>query len=944
MIGIRPAKTRPGSNGVLPRSLTVVDRPMLPRRVRILMALLLVACAPAHAAVLAQSARPPAVAGPRPVLAHPNVPPAKVAAALKARATGMRTVHFAGFATDIATRDTLTSTARAPNGRSTSVKVPSPWLDSGINAVRARVATYVAQLKGGGAVIDSFTVEMPPVLAGTRLADATLPSWRVMASNPRASALASAVGIPSLASLGSDPGAVAAWRSAAPARADEIMAEAVDAPVRAAFPSANGPLRRTVGAHSGSPQAAPTSPRASGLASLATTQPAQAAMAPAPAKASAVSQAAPSTGASQASAQVRSAAASAVPVTPAAAAVLADPIRGRRTADWTGSMRYAGNDWPAIFAQSMSSPELRQLLFSLDASARSTMQAPDSMFRRPNSYSEISPAILDPRAASVGSNRDAFALALADCSQADFVRSKGVELAVMAVYAANDQYVARCNEILAAMTQHRPLQRPGWTLTTPSIAMPEGGDGVWLATNWGICGIVDMLNILGDRVPLPTLAALRVLLREEVNRIAQDWADKRPWYVRSNAVTSNQWIEPNVGLVKACLYLGDADLLPAYNLGVENLAMTLEKLGSDGAFLEGLGYATMTLGPLFDVIADIRANGDQRCNGFPFTNNAWRWIVHMHMPGRQMVNSYDCRLSQLPDWAVRSPMPSWVSAMLATSDAAAVPTMKWLYPSGAASVAGIRYQAAIRTATAACDVPEFGWFPSQQQVVWRSAWQAPGSPSASALGVWLKGGTTRESHTHRDQGHVSVYCGSRIVLMDCGTPDYSTADFNERYAQAAGHNIMQVGELKPRGTAVDAPVTVHSISKDGGSASIDSRNAYVGVQLCTRDVTWTSAGRVTIEDHVSLAQPAPAGTEFYRLHTGSAEPLEISGTGHQWNVQWRGVKATISADRDIQVDQVDWPDATKPPFRHRTIVIRATGVGQGLSLDTIINVDTTVTD
>jgi hypothetical protein len=56
------------------------------------------------------------------------------------------------------------------------------------------------------------------------------------------------------------------------------------------------------------------------------------------------------------------------------------------------------------------------------------------------------------------------------------------------------------------------------------------------------------------------------------------------------------------------------------------------------------------------------------------------------------------------------------------------------------------------------------------------------------------------------------------------------------------------------------------------------------------------------------------------------------------------VKATISADRDIQVDQVDWPDATKPPFRHRTIVIRATGVGQGLSLDTIINVDATVTD
>lgn len=880
-----------------------------------------------------------------PVIASPKITPAAVARALAERSAGTRSVRFSGFATDIANYDKLTTVARAPDGRTIRTKVQSPWLDAGIQVAKGRVASYVREVARAGGVIDSFIVDMPASIAGTRLADLTLPSWRAMSADPRAPALASMLGLKSMSQLGTDRAAIAAWRTAAPARSDAIMAAAVDAAVRGTYPSATGPVRVPFPAIASPPASAESSPTVS--ATTASPPPPVTQQTP---KADTEQPAASAPAAAQAGGSnlpegsIRAAAMSAVPANTAPAAVLSDPNRGRRTTDWTGQMRYLGVNWAEVRARSTTTPELRQLLFSLGSAAQATMAAPATMFVRPETASEIDTSILDPRAAAVGANREAFALALADCSQANFVRTKGVELAVMAIYANDAQYLARCNEILDAMTRHRPLQRPGWTLTSPSMSMPSGGDGVWLATNWGICGIVDMLSILGDRVPVQTRVSLRALLREEVNRIAQDWADRRPWYVRGGAITSNQWIEPNVGLVKACLYLEDPDLLPAYNLGVENLAMTLEALGADGAFLEGMGYATMTLGPLFDVIADIRANGDRRCNGFPFTDNAWKWLLHMHMPGRFVVNSYDCRMSQLPDWAIRTPMPSWVSAVLATDDPTAVPTMKWFYPSGQASVTGIRYQMAAQASTASCNLPEFAWFPSQQQLTWRSAWQPPSEPSQTSLAVWLRGGTTRESHTHRDQGHVSVHCGSRIVLMDCGTPDYSTPDFNQRYAEAAGHNIMQVAEIRPRGVAVAAPVTVHSLGRDGGSVSIDTRAAYVGVQSCTRDVAWSSAGQVTIDDRVSLEQPVPGGTEFYRFHTGSVEPLGIQGSDREFTVQWRGTTARISADRSIVVSQLDWPDATRAPFRHQVIMIRAVDPGRSLSVRTTIDVDTSVTN
>jgi hypothetical protein len=52
----------------------------------------------------------------------------------------------------------------------------------------------------------------------------------------------------------------------------------------------------------------------------------------------------------------------------------------------------------------------------------------------------------------------------------------------------------------------------------------------------------------------------------------------------------------------------------------------------------------------------------------------------------------------------------------------------------------------------------------------------------------------------------------------------------------------------------------------------------------------------------------------------------------------------ISTDRAITVDHVDWPDATRAPFHHQAIIIRATTPGQRLTMRTQIDVDLSIVE
>lgn len=95
-----------------------------------------------------------------------------------------------------------------------------------------------------------------------------------------------------------------------------------------------------------------------------------------------------------------------------------------------------------------------------------------------------------------------------------------------------------------------------------------------------------------------------------------------------------------------------------------------------------------------------------------------------------------------------------------------------------------------------------------------------------------------EGHVHRDQGQVSVYDGNVPVLIDCGTPSYADPSTNSMFASTAGHGITQYGERQPRSIAVDAPMTVQRLDRDGGQVSIDCTAAYLSCTSCIRRASW----------------------------------------------------------------------------------------------------------
>lgn len=621
-------------------------------------------------------------------------------------------------------------------------------------------------------------------------------------------------------------------------------------------------------------------------------------------------------------------------------------VRPRSGPSWAGPLQAAPNPWPALFEQSRGSIELVNRLLALESSARRSAADPLSRVRRPMSFDQIDPTQLDRDALKLQRNRDVYALARADVNQSAYLRQYGVELAVVVAWRKDPALLARALALLESFLDHRPLQRPGSTLSSDDMAMPAGGDGVWLATAWGMSGIVEMLEILGDQVPPTLRVRLELLLREEIARICEDWADRRPWFVRVHTPVSNQWLEPSLALVQACLFLKDARLAPCYDLGVENIAQTLAALGSDGAFLEGVSYANQSAGPLFDGVRAVRANGDRRLDGFAYLDHAWEWFAHMNLGAGVLVHTYDSRMMLRPDWARSSPTPSEASVILASASPAALQAARFLLPDADASVTGVRYAFALAAARGAAPMPlpTFASFPSQGQVVWRSAWEAPASASPKALAVTVRSGTAGENHVQRDNGQVTVLNGRRFVLMEAGTPDYGAPGYEDRYAGAAGHSVMQVSPVQPASQPRPCTMSVQSLDASGGALTMDLASASRLARASTRGVTWNEQGRIVIEDAVAFGAPVDAGAEIYRFHVGSGDPVVITGSGRSWDARWRGATMALRADRAIVVGQQSWPDAVRAPFRHQVITVSVPASANGLKLDTTIQVERSVVD
>ena len=622
-------------------------------------------------------------------------------------------------------------------------------------------------------------------------------------------------------------------------------------------------------------------------------------------------------------------------------------IPNSKTTPWNGQLRFVGTDWATVIANAYTAPNTTSMLNEIREISRRPSLRDAKKFVRPATLEEIPPEILDARVATLPiGRREIFCLSIADCAQASYLMTSGVMFAVDAKASMDPAQIAMSIAMLEEINQkYIPLQRPGYTAIYPTVAVTAEGDGVWLATGWGISAIVDILEVLGDSVPADLRVRLDAQLRDEVKRIVIDWRDQRPWFVKSRCVVTNQWVVPTIGLIKACLFLKDPQLLPAYNLGIENLLAFLRVQGAAGEYLEGLSYAEMALIEVHDIIGSINKIGDMRCANFPFIENNWKWFAQMYMPGAMLVNCSDSPRSTLPNYCMTVPLASLCSGAMSSTDPNARSMMRFLYPNPQpiASLQALKFGAFVRTGSpnaSFATLPTFAYFPNQQLVTWRSEFQPVQSPQ-TALGLWMKGGTLSEMHTHREQGQLSVYCGERVVLMNCGTPSYSDTDY-ERSASAAGSNIMQVGEVLPHGQAVFAPLTVNQLDSNGGSVSIDSSSAYVGA-ICTRDITWNISGQIQIKDQVSFNQLVPSQTEFYKFHTGSDVLVQITGSGKNWIVAWQGVSMSITTTENVVVEQSTEKDAVMEPFRHQAIHIRAVDAVRGMTMTTDLAVDRAVT-
>ena len=630
----------------------------------------------------------------------------------------------------------------------------------------------------------------------------------------------------------------------------------------------------------------------------------------------------------------------------AANAALAQIPGGPKTAPYQGPLRYVGTDWDGVIAASTTNAMIANILRNDFPSARPAL-LDNRLFQRATRLEQIPPqSVASSVAAAPADRRELFALAMADADMMNRLMQLGTMRAAHARVQNDQTLIDECVELLNQANAFVPLQRSGWTAYSADIPIPPDGDGVWLATGWGLTAITEMCTTLGARVPQDLIDRLELQVRAEVLRICEDWRDKKPWYVKSRNSVTNQWIEPSLGLIRACLFLGDPALSPAYNLGIENLIESLVSHGSTGEFLEGMAYANMTLGSLHEVVALTRLSGDDRLASSGFGSNNWKWFAQMHLPGGYFINCYDCVLGKVPLYALDTPLGSFANAALSVGPTS-TQFMRSIYPSPVAvnSLHALRYASAVASGSqgdgGSSSLQPYAYFPKQELVVWRSGFQRVAGPQ-TAWALWAKGGQVNESHVQRDQGHVTIVVGNRLVISNCGTPPYGTPQFEQNFSGVSGKNVMQIGALSPAGTPVHAPLFVNALGQAGGQVEIDVSAVYPG-STCTRNISWDSGGSVRIIDNVSLPSTAASGTEVYRFHTGSLVPLNISGSDKEWDVTWNGTSVHFSADSAIEVDQVTSPNAIQPPNQHQTIRIKTKNGTSMLQLVSDFVIDLSVT-
>ncbi|EIP98418.1 Heparinase II/III-like protein [Opitutaceae bacterium TAV1] len=517
---------------------------------------------------------------------------------------------------------------------------------------------------------------------------------------------------------------------------------------------------------------------------------------------------------------------------------------------------------------------------------------------------------------------------------------------------------------LRELVTWKPFQRPGWTLSARKDPLPARGDGVWLATGTLLQALAIMLEILpSDTLPADLDAAVRQRMAEEIRLSFSDWKDEVPWYVKSGKANSNQWVVPASGMLVGAAALGRDRFADAYRLGADSLRRSLTLAGDDGSLNEGYTYgmAWTSFSLLLARHFALQA-GDDTFAGQPFFRNFPDWMALNFQPGGNPVNAFDGFNAQRGNRALND-----LTRLAGVSGSA---PLAWAVRHELGSIRRdffglIALGELARAGDWVTPPPTSGLFQRSHMFVWRQSWDR------FASGLWVRGGDAEDFHTHHDRGHVNFIVSGIPVLIESGTPGYSSKRKRPDYDSTLGHNVLTLdGDTFP--LAAPAPVTVSRNTADGGELAVDLRQVYPKLAEARRDVRWTPR-TLHVTDTLAASSGAAPVTPAWRWHFASAEPARIERIDERryrigipagrivfpgWIGPWQdpdfprpeaddilltaAVTMEIAATAPLTIESITHPDHTLKFRRtenpHTTLVVRTPEAVGNLTVTTTIDV------
>ena len=539
-----------------------------------------------------------------------------------------------------------------------------------------------------------------------------------------------------------------------------------------------------------------------------------------------------------------------------------------------------------------------------------------------------------------------FCLSQGDNNAGGLLKVELPHLAAAATLTGDAMLFERVSAQLAELATWSPLERRGWSLNNSKPRF-KGDDGAWLGTGWLVRAIADTVDLLPpDKISPDLRVALESRMADELALMEKDWATKRPWYVRSEAAHSNQWILPNEALVRACLFLGVDRHRETCEAGVARLLRSMDVQGTDGEFVEGLRYSGLSLESLYSIARATARTDDSRLLAHPFLQKFPTWLVHHFQPGGFLINAFDSPGSS------RGNLSRDQNLLATAAFVTGSPHALW----GLRTRAGFgetldAVLAANIPASRASAPPLFASYAKATRLNWRSSWD-----DDTATGLWLRGGHATDFHDHMDRGHVNFIIGQRALLIEAGTLNYAVPNNATHLRSVAGHNVLQVGDAAPEkltpavlanaGQILTtkrraAPITVERMGDAGGAASVDASACYESVAKWKRRVEWNRTS-VSIEDEVELKQP---DIVQFRWHLGvPADAPSRTSTGR---ITAGDISLAYTADQTVAGRIESMPNATLAPkeiTQHACIVLRTDQPVQRLKLKTQVKLTSATTE